>query len=334
MMAAGTAYPPPQAMPGSSPSSSAGAMQQGHRPMLPSQAQQYQQQQQQQQHRGPPPQRHQRPPPQQQQQQQHFRPQQQQQQQQQQQSPAAPAVPLTLRLILTRDEVNYLFGFDGLLLDQLHQQTGAAIALSEANSREQVCSIAGGLELIFKAFSLICRKLWDFISNLPGGPPGGGAPRPLVVRLAVPASQCGSIIGKHGAKVNEIKHLTGANVQVGQESLPDSTERCVEISGTGEACLQCAYHVCCVLQEAPLRGDVVPYAPKPSMGSAASAASEPGWKPVFLCGEKAFVIEGDLAVPAPPELLRRELAKTHMAADAVEAVVNGGGVKLNGAANV
>ena len=31
------------------------------------------------------------------------------------------------------------------------------------------------------------------------------------------------------------------------------------------------------------------------------------WKPVFLCGERAYIIEGDVAIPAPPELLRREL---------------------------
>ncbi len=47
--------------------------------------------------------------------------------------------------------------------------------------------------------------------------------------------------------------MTGASIQVAQESLPDSTERCVEVSGTGETCLQCVYHICNVLLEAPKR---------------------------------------------------------------------------------
>ena len=30
-------------------------------------------------------------------------------------------------------------------------------------------------------------------------------PRPLVLRLCVPAAQCGSIIGKQGTKIKEIR---------------------------------------------------------------------------------------------------------------------------------
>ncbi len=232
--------------------------------------------------------------------------------------PPPPGPQLHLRLILNRDEAGYLFGFDGVLLEQLRQQTGANLFITDPGGGgggppEQVLTISGSLELIFKAFSLVCRKLWDFISSLP--PPVGGAARerPLVLRLAVPASQCGSIIGKHGAKVKEIRDLTGANIQVAQEGLPDSTERCVEISGTGEACLQCAYHICVVLQDAPIRGEVVPYVPGGGVpgGGAPSRPADDGWKPVFLCGDKAYVIvDGGVAAPAPPELLRRELAKT------------------------
>ncbi len=241
-------------------------------------------------------------------------PQQQQQQQQQQQPPTSNQSHLTLRVILTRDETNYLFGFDGVLLEQLRQQTGASLVLTEPHY-EQVLTIQGTFEIIFKAFSLVCRKLWDFVSTLP--PPSGsnGQQRPLVLKLAVPATQCGPIIGKQGAKVREMRDLTGANIQVSQEGLPESTERCVEISGTGEACLQCTYHICSVMQEAPLRSEVVPYIPARVGGRADGrmppGAADDGWKPVFLCGDKAYVItEGGLAAPAPPELLRRELAKT------------------------
>ena len=34
------------------------------------------------------------------------------------------------------------------------------------------------------------------------------------LKLIVPASQCGSLIGKGGAKIKEIRELSGANVQV------------------------------------------------------------------------------------------------------------------------
>ncbi len=227
--------------------------------------------------------------------------------------------PLNFRVILNRDEVAFLFGFDGVLLNQLRQQTGANLMLTDPQGgHEQVLTIAGPLDLIFKAFSLICRKLWDFLQSL-------GGQQMLLIRLAVPASQCGSIIGKHGAKVKEIRDLTGANIQVSQESLPDSTERCVEVSGTGESCLQCAYHICCVLQEAPLRGELIPYVPKGPGDGMQQPQQDDGFKPVFLCGDKAYVIEGEFAVPAPPELLRRELAQTPLGdmTESLELLKNG-----------
>merc|ERR1712079_290640 len=142
--------------------------------------------------------------------------------------------------------------------NQQQQQTRANIQLTDGDSFEYVLLINGPIEIIFKAFSLVCRKLWDLLCQMAGGP---GHNRPLKIRIAVPAVQCGSIIGKAGAKVKEIRDLTGAQIQVSHEPLPNSTERCVEISGSGESCLQCTYHICCVMQDSPLRGDVVPYVP-------------------------------------------------------------------------
>ena len=37
---------------------------------------------------------------------------------------------------------------------------------------------------------------------------------PITFRLVVPASQCGSLIGKGGAKIKEIREITGASIQV------------------------------------------------------------------------------------------------------------------------
>ncbi len=266
------------------------------------------------QHPPPPHQQHdqmQQPPPPQQQQQQPQQPPSTKSQQPQQHYPRYQQHPLNLRILLTRDEVNYLFGYDGVLLGQLRQQTGAKISLTaEQGAVEQVLTLGGSLDLIFKAFSLICRKLWDFIASI--SDPSN--PRPLVIRLAVPASQCGPIIGKQGAKVREIKELTGAVVKVAQDTLPGSTERCVEVTGSGESCLQCAYHICVVLQETSLRGEVVLYVPRapvqqPLPVPPHSSGQGNSWRPVFLCGEKAYVIEGNVAVPAPAELLQRELTK-------------------------
>ncbi|MPC85588.1 Poly(rC)-binding protein 3 [Portunus trituberculatus] len=82
------------------------------------------------------------------------------------------------------------------------------------------------------------------------GSGGGGQQRPpITLRLIVPASQCGSLIGKAGSKIKEIREVTGASIQVASEMLPNSTERAVTVSGTSEAITQCIYNICCVMLE-------------------------------------------------------------------------------------
>ena len=72
---------------------------------------------------------------------------------------------------------------------------------------------------------------------------------PITFRLIVPASQCGSLIGKGGSKIKEIREVTGASIQVASEMLPNSTERAVTISGSSDAVTQCVYHICSVMSE-------------------------------------------------------------------------------------
>lgn len=119
-------------------------------------------------------------------------------------------------------------------------------------------TVTGPTNSIFKAFTLICKKFEEWCSqfhDIQGGGAGGGGgvPRPpITLRLIVPASQCGSLIGKGGSKIKEIREVTGASIQVASEMLPNSTERAVTISGTSEAITQCIYHICCVMLEVRL----------------------------------------------------------------------------------
>lgn len=82
------------------------------------------------------------------------------------------------------------------------------------------------------------------------------------LKLVVPASQCGSLIGKGGSKIKEIREVTGASVQVASELLPNSTERTVTIGGSRNNITQCIYQICCVMLESPPKGTTIPYTPK------------------------------------------------------------------------
>ena len=71
-----------------------------------------------------------------------------------------------------------------------------------------------------QAYTLICKKIEDedgvTASRTKDRKEGGGAPG-LAMKLIVAASQCGSLIGKGGSKIKEIREITGANVQVEPE---------------------------------------------------------------------------------------------------------------------
>lgn len=71
----------------------------------------------------------------------------------------------------------------------------------------------------------------------------------MTLRLIVPASQCGSLIGKGGTKIKEIREATGAQIQVASDVLPQSTERAVTLTGTRDSITQCIFHICAVMVE-------------------------------------------------------------------------------------
>ncbi|XP_075232142.1 poly(rC)-binding protein mub isoform X2 [Lycorma delicatula] len=197
-----------------------------------------------------------------------------------------PSVTLTIRLIMQGKEVGSIIGRKGEIVKRFREESGAKINISDGSCPERIVTVTGPTNAIFKAFTLICKKFEEFQEMQNGG--GGGGPRPpITLRLIVPASQCGSLIGKGGSKIKEIREVTGASIQVASDMLPNSTERAVTITGTSDAITQCIYHICCVMLESPPKGATIPYRPKPQVAG-----------PVILAGGQAYTIQGNYAVPA------------------------------------
>lgn len=119
----------------------------------------------------------------------------------------------------------------------LSVQSGARINISEGNCPERIITLAGPTTSIFKAFSMIIEKLEEVrfasyilnhviavdalkfflrlyschlplqdISTSMTNSTATSKP-PVTMRLVVPASQCGSLIGKGGCKIKEIREV-------------------------------------------------------------------------------------------------------------------------------
>ncbi|XP_059425775.1 poly(rC)-binding protein 4 isoform X2 [Carassius carassius] len=201
-------------------------------------------------------------------------------------------VTLTLRLLMHGKEVGSIIGKKGETVKRIREESSARINISEGSCPERIITITGATECVFRAFTMITIKLEEDLAALVANGTVTSKP-PVTLRLVIPASQCGSLIGKGGSKIKEIREKTGAQVQVAGDLLPNSTERGVTISGSQDAIIQCVKLICTVILESPPKGATIPYRPTPAPGT------------VLLAGNQAYTVQNQYGIP------HSELAKLH-----------------------
>ncbi|KAK5875370.1 hypothetical protein CesoFtcFv8_027853 [Champsocephalus esox] len=227
-------------------------------------------------------------------------------------------VTLTIRLLMHGKEVGSIIGKKGETVKKMREDSGARINISEGNCPERIVTITGPTDAIFKAFAMIAYKFEEDIINSMSNSPATSKP-PVTLRLVVPASQCGSLIGKGGSKIKEMRESTGAQVQVAGDMLPNSTERAVTISGAPEAIIQCVKQICVVMLESPPKGATIPYRPKPASTPVIFSGGQVRADPLGASTANlslllqhqplpGYTIQGQYAIPHP------DLSKLHQLA--------------------
>uniref|UniRef100_A0A4W5MVR6 Poly(rC) binding protein 4 n=1 Tax=Hucho hucho TaxID=62062 RepID=A0A4W5MVR6_9TELE len=175
-------------------------------------------------------------------------------------------VTLTLRLLMHGKEVGSIIGKKGETVKRIREESSARVNISEGSCPERIITITGSTDCVFRAFTMITYKLEEDLTTLVANGTISSKP-PVTLRLVIPASQCGSLIGKGGAKIKEIRESTGAQIQVAGDLLPNSTERGVTILGSQDSVIQCVKLICTVILESPPKGATIPYRPSPSQGA-------------------------------------------------------------------
>ncbi|XP_047304575.1 poly(rC)-binding protein 4 isoform X3 [Homo sapiens] len=114
------------------------------------------------------------------------------------------SITLTLRMLMHGKEVGSIIGKKGETVKRIREQSSARITISEGSCPERITTITGSTAAVFHAVSMIAFKLDEDLCAAPAN--GGNVSRPPVtLRLVIPASQCGSLIGKAGTKIKEIR---------------------------------------------------------------------------------------------------------------------------------
>ena len=199
----------------------------------------------------------------------------------------APSGILTLRMIMSGKDVGHLIGIGGDTIKTLRKESGAKIFVNDGSSLEKkfvskescperMVTVVGTIDSIFRAYSLICKKMEEREDSRKLEKGLTEKKEDLSLRLVLPSFQCGSLIGKGGKKIKEIREVTSATVNVESEPLPGSTERSVTVGGSYDAVTQCIYHICCVMLQNPVQGTTVDYIPRRGGGTKKRLGEEQG----------------------------------------------------------
>uniref|UniRef100_H3CTZ1 Poly(rC) binding protein 3 n=1 Tax=Tetraodon nigroviridis TaxID=99883 RepID=H3CTZ1_TETNG len=202
-------------------------------------------------------------------------------------------VTLTIRLLMHGKEVGSIIGKKGETVKKMREEikSGARINISEGNCPERIVTITGPTDTIFKAFAMIAYKFEEDIINSMSNSLATSKP-PVTLRLVVPASQCGSLIGKGGSKIKEMRESTAGPVHVAGDMLPTEAEIEVGLRMTWDSFCKCVKSVTAVSMHSPPKGATIPYRPKPAS------------TPVIFSGGQAYTIQGPYAIPHPDQLTK------------------------------
>ncbi|XP_026682038.1 far upstream element-binding protein 2-like [Diaphorina citri] len=170
---------------------------------------------------------------------------------------------ITVRHIMQGKEVGSIIGKSGETVKKLREESGSKIYISDSSTPERIVTVIGSMDSLFRAFSLITKNIEEFHKNQNKHLGGNGESQLIQLRLIVPASQCGSIIGKGGSQIKTIRETSGASVYVASDMLPNSTEREVNIKGVPDAVTQAIYQICLIMVDSPPKGATIPYRPLP-----------------------------------------------------------------------
>ncbi|KAG9295215.1 hypothetical protein G9A89_006196 [Geosiphon pyriformis] len=170
---------------------------------------------------------------------------------------------ISLRALVTTKEAGVIIGKAGKNVSEIRDRSGAKVTISEMvqGAYERILTVTGPLDTVAKAFALVARKVLDENLDTPSTPTS----KSTTIRLLVPHSRMGPVIGKGGTKIKEIQEKSGARCLASEEMLPSSTERTISISGVPDSIHIAVFHIGEELSRHlnDRGGQITPYRPQP-----------------------------------------------------------------------
>ncbi|KAJ1342798.1 hypothetical protein BSLG_002617 [Batrachochytrium salamandrivorans] len=118
--------------------------------------------------------------------------------------------PIRMRALISPKEAGVVIGKSGSHVAEIREMTGARVTVSGQvpGAYDRVVTVLGAAEANGRAFMMISSKLAGTMNDSPN-PPDPQA-RVVTLRLLVPQSRIGYIIGRQGVRIKELQETLGA----------------------------------------------------------------------------------------------------------------------------
>lgn len=155
-----------------------------------------------------------------------------------------------IRALVSSKEAGIIIGKSGRHIAEIKEETGMKVTISPhlPGKPDRVLSLSGPLNALRKVVSIISERLLTKDENL----------SETTLRILIPDSRMGFVIGKSGSKIKEVQQTTHAKIFSQPNSLPNSNERVMTVSGTPEAIKEAVYFLGTLIGDHHDRPDVKP----------------------------------------------------------------------------
>jgi len=169
-------------------------------------------------------------------------------------------IQVTIRLLFKGNQVGTIIGRKGSKITQIREESACEIKVKGNDQDvERIILVAGLPSGVTRAL----LKIAEFVeADLNDGLTGRTTKIPVTLNMIVPTSQCGSIIGRQGTRIREIREKTGCNVRIANDLLPNSSEKLITLYGEPRVIESCVEAICLVMIEDKPHGKPNPYTPR------------------------------------------------------------------------
>lgn len=134
--------------------------------------------------------------------------------------------------------IGLVIGKGGETIRKIQAESGCKVQFDTQKLDGQgnkICQFTGTQEAVNKAVELV-KEIIETISGGSGGGGGGGGGvgGSEELRLAVPASRTGSVIGRGGETIRQLKNQSGCNIELDKNYHNENDEKCFIIRGPAE----------------------------------------------------------------------------------------------------